>query len=197
MDAAWVYHAAEEISSMAEILHWYDFTCPFSYVGQHRTAILTRRGLVVTLLPFQSHPEIPVDGMEAGPRYAHVYTTLEREAKAAGLPLRWPDRIPNTRRALAAAEWVRRNRPESFAQVHRDLFAAHFALGEDIGDPAVIERIAQTGGELDEEAVAESEALGRGRGMKSTPAWLISGQMITAFRPASDFERLARNAAEG
>jgi len=33
--------------------------------------------------------------------------------------------------------------------------------------------------------------------MKSTPAWLISGQLITAFRPASDFERLARNAAEG
>jgi len=25
------------------VLHWYDFLCPFCYVGQHRTAILTRR----------------------------------------------------------------------------------------------------------------------------------------------------------
>ena len=22
------------------VLHWYDFACPFSYVGQHRTALL-------------------------------------------------------------------------------------------------------------------------------------------------------------
>lgn len=28
-----------------ELLHWYDFICPFCYVAQDRTAILTRRGI--------------------------------------------------------------------------------------------------------------------------------------------------------
>ncbi|MGA2181544.1 MAG: DsbA family protein [Bryobacteraceae bacterium] len=190
------------------VLHWYDFNCPLSYVGQQRTAILVRHGLAVVALPFQAHPEIPMEGIEAGPRYAPMYAMLEREAKAAGLPLRWPARLPNTRRALAAAEWVRRHQPAAFPQMHRDLFAAHFALGEDLGDPAVIDGLAkQAGVEMDalhadldgpaaEEAVVESESLGRGHGVQRTPAWLISRQLISALRPASDFERMARLAAE-
>jgi hypothetical protein len=39
------------------VLHWYDFLCPFCYVGQHRTAILVRHGLQVEELPFQAHPD--------------------------------------------------------------------------------------------------------------------------------------------
>jgi 2-hydroxychromene-2-carboxylate isomerase len=189
------------------VLHWYDFVCPLSYVGQLRTAILVRHGLTVVELPFQGHPEIPLEGIEAGPRHAPMYAMLEREAKAAGLPLRWPGRLPNTGRALAAAEWVRRNQPAAFAQLRCDLFAAHFALGEDLGDPAVIDKLAKQAGvettALDaalasgvaEEAVAESEDLGYVHGVRRTPAWLISGQLISALRPASDFERMAKLAA--
>src|SRR3954465_5460244 len=55
------------------VLHWYDFVCPFCYVGQHRTAILVRHGLRVTELPFQIHPEIPPGGMPAGPRNGSMY----------------------------------------------------------------------------------------------------------------------------
>jgi hypothetical protein len=32
------------------VFHWYDFLCPFCYVGQHRTAILVRHGLDVAFL---------------------------------------------------------------------------------------------------------------------------------------------------
>src|SRR5262249_30994156 len=127
-------------------LSWYDFLCPFCYVGQHRTAILIRHGLRVVELPFQAHPDIPLAGIAAGPRNGPMYAMLEREAKEAGVPLRWPPRLPNTRRALAAAEWVRRHRPRGFPQLHKDLFAAHFVLGEDLGDPAVIDRHARESG---------------------------------------------------
>jgi hypothetical protein len=122
------------------VLAWYDFLCPFCYVGQHRTAMLLRHGVHVVELPFQIHPEIPPGGMIAGPRHGPMYATLEREAKEAGLVLRWPARLPDTRRALAAAEWVRRNQPGAFRQLHEELFEAHFALGENLEDPAVIDR---------------------------------------------------------
>jgi len=93
------------------VLHWYDFLCPFCYVGQQRNAILIRHGLQVDELALQAHPDIPLGGIPAGPRNGPMYATLEREAKEAGLRLQWPARLPNTRQALAAAEWVRRNQP--------------------------------------------------------------------------------------
>ncbi len=98
-------------------LHWYDFICPFCYVGQQRSAILIRHGFHVDELAFQAHPDIPPGGIPAGPRNGLMYASLERDAKEAGLPLHWPARLPNTRHALAAAEWVRRNRPKQFSTV--------------------------------------------------------------------------------
>src|SRR5262249_38439315 len=128
------------------VLHWDDFICPFCYVGQHRTAILVRHGLHVVELPFQIHPEIPPGGIAAGPRKGPMYSMLEREAKEAGLPLHWPPRLPETRRALAVAEWARRHEARAFPQLHKELFDAHFVLGEDLGDAVVIDRHAEACG---------------------------------------------------
>ena len=125
------------------VLHWYDLLCPFCYVGQHRTAILRRHGLDVVELPFQAHPDIPPGGIPAGPRNGPMCAMLEREAREAGLALNWPRRLPNTRRALAAAEWARRHQPRAFPQFQKDLFEAHFVLGEDLEDSAVIDRHAR------------------------------------------------------
>jgi predicted DsbA family dithiol-disulfide isomerase len=128
---------------------------------------------------------------------------LEREAADAGLPLRWPGHLPNTRPALAAAEWVRRHQPRAFAQLHKELFAAHFVLGEDIEDQAVIDRHAKGSG-VDLTAlhtaladgsaargVTEAETMGRERGVQGTPAWLLGQELIMGLRPAAEFERLA------
>jgi predicted DsbA family dithiol-disulfide isomerase len=131
-----------------------------------------------------------------------MYALLDREAREAGLPLRWPPRLPDTRRALAVAEWVRRRQPRSFPQLHRDLFAAHFVWGEDLGDPAVIDRHASALGIdlaalhaalADDSAVAavmEAEVTGRNFGVQGTPAWLLTGRLMTGLRPAAEFERL-------
>jgi predicted DsbA family dithiol-disulfide isomerase len=181
------------------VLHWYDFVCPFCYVGQQRTAILVGHGLRVIELPFQVHPDIPPGGIPAGPRGGPMYAMLEREAREAGLPLRWPPRLPNTRRALAAAEWARRHQPHAFPQLHRDLFRAHFALGEDLDDLAVIDRHAMEAG-VDlvalhaaladgsaAEAVLDAESMGRRSGVQGTPAWLLAGRLISGLRPAAEF----------
>lgn len=184
------------------VLHWYDFICPFCYVAQHRNAILVRRGFEIVELPFQAHPDIPAEGIAAGPRDGPMYAVLEREAEAAGLPLKWPPRLPDTRLALAAAEWTRQFQPRTFALLHRDLFAAHFTLGEDLGDPAVVNRHASNlGVDLNRlraaltdgsafDAVTKAETLGRLHGVAGTPAWLFGPRLIEGLRPAVEFERL-------
>ena len=191
------------------VLHWYDFLCPFCYVGQHRTAILVQHGFHVIQLPFQAHPDIPAGGIPAGPRHGPMYVMLEREAREAGLPLHWPRHLPDTRRALAAAEWARRHQPSAFLQLHRGLFAAHFVLGEDLEDPAVIDRHASESGVdlaalqsalADDSAVAavrEAEMIGRKNGVYGTPAWLVAKRLITGLLPAVEFERLAEGAGHG
>jgi predicted DsbA family dithiol-disulfide isomerase len=196
-----------EVTDTAIVLSWYDFICPFCYVGQHRTAILARYGAQVVELPFQVHPEIPPGGKTVGPRHGPMYDALERGAKEAGLPLRWPTHLPNTRRALAAAEWVRRHQPGAFPHLHRDLFAAHFVLGENLEDPAVIDRHAGESG-VDvaaleagladgsaAAAVGEAERLGRAWGVQGTPAWLVRRRLISGLLPVSEFQRVAEYAA--
>jgi len=191
-----------------KVLHWYDFICPFCYVGQARTAILVRHGLDVVELPFQIHPEIPPGGIPAGPRHGPMYAMLEREAEEAGLPLNWPPRLPDTRRALAAAEWVRQHRPGAFSQFHKSLFQAHFVLNEDLEDAAVIEQHASAAGVdlgalntalTDGSALAaveEAEMTGRTYGVRGTPAWLLAQGLVTGLLPAAEFEFLAQYAIE-
>jgi predicted DsbA family dithiol-disulfide isomerase len=187
------------------VLHWYDFICPFCYVGQQRNAILVRHGLQIIELPFQIHPEIPAGGISAGRRAGPMYAILEREAAEAGLPLKWPQHLPNTRRALAASESARQDQPLAFPRFHRELFEAHFALGENLEDPAVIDAHASASG-VDlgamhtaladgsaEAALAEAESSGREHGVQGTPAWLFGRQLIVGLRPAGEFERLARS----
>jgi len=185
------------------VLSWYDFLCPFCYVGQHRTAILVRHGLHVVELAFQAHPDIPPGGILVGPRNGPMYAMLEHEAREAGLPLHWPLRLPDTRRALAAAEWARRQQPCAFPQLHKELFEAHFVLGEDLGDPAVIDQHARESGidlvalhdaladDSAAAAVREAAMIGRKYGVQGTPAWLVGQQLMTGLHPAAEFERFA------
>lgn len=188
------------------VLHWFDFICPFCYVGQRLNEVLSRRGLEVVHLPFQIHPEIPPGGVAAGPRSGPMYGALEREAAQAGLPLNWPPRLPDTRTALSAAEWARRRRPEASEEFNRGLFAAHFALGEDVGDTEVILRHARAAGiDTDvlgaaladgsaEAALAGAERVGGRFGVRATPTWLIAGELVSGLRPVPEFEALAQRA---
>jgi predicted DsbA family dithiol-disulfide isomerase len=198
----------ERADNPTTVLHWYDFICPFCYVGQHRNEILIRQGFHVQELAFQAHPDIPRGGIPAGPRNAPMYSMLEREAKEAGLALHWPPRLPNSRKALAAAEWVRGHYPSAFLQVHRELFEAHFVLGEDLEDPAVIDLHARRSGvnlpslhaALDdgsaERLVTETETIGRKHGVQGAPAWLLNRRLTSGLRPTVEFERLAKQLSQ-
>ena len=187
-----------------QVIHWYDFICPFCYVAQGRNRWLRRRSIGLVELPYQAHPEVPHGGLPMGKRQGPMYERLEQEARLVDLPLQWPSRLPNSRQALFGAEWIRRHEPSKFEQFQRAVFAAHFALGKDINDPSVIDRYAKAQ-DVDTEglrkaivsgeasrAVSECESFGHLSGIRGTPAWLIQGQLIEGLQPLPIFERAAR-----
>jgi 2-hydroxychromene-2-carboxylate isomerase len=189
------------LSDPKRIRHWYDFACPYSYVVQGRNSVLRRLGLRPEVLPYSVHTETgPSDvfgGVDDGP----MHRFLERAARDEGLTLRWPTRMPNSRDALRVAEWVRQYQPDLFELLCQRVFAAHFALGEDIGDRDVIYSYAdQAGVDLAslraamadgtaEAAVAASESAAKRRGITAPPAWLIGDRLITEWPGRAEFDR--------
>lgn len=170
---------------------WSDYLCPWCYLGLSRTALLQDLGVTITPLPFELHPEIPPDGLAlAADRGRRLYDRLAAECAAAGLVLRKPDRLPNTRRALATSEWVRRHQPAVHGGLHRALFGAVFADGLDIGDPDVVDAlVADAGGDAPAARAAveagdldapldESREQALEAGASGAPAWLIEGRLL-------------------
>jgi predicted DsbA family dithiol-disulfide isomerase len=192
--------------TQTEALHWFDFICPFCYVSQNRDEILIESGFDVAELPFQAHPDIPPEGVLVGPRRGPMYEELERQAKNAGLALNWPARLPNSRTALAASAWVRRNNPGIARLFNAKLFSAHFGLGQDLGDAGVVTQYAiELGADVkrlrsalaDGSAlrdVSDAERMARGYGVRGTPAWLLNGTLIDGAIPVNDFRRLVNKA---
>jgi predicted DsbA family dithiol-disulfide isomerase len=83
----------------------------------------------VTWLPFQLHPEAPVEGINrevyfGRGRFEQAIKHLESVAADVGLPMVQRDVIINSRRALGAAEFAREH--GKYSEMHRALFKAHW-----------------------------------------------------------------------
>ena len=104
-----------------------------------------RFGAEVTWLPFDLHPEYPVDGLpreQLLARYGEGMTERMRAAfEARGLVYNpHPERIPNTMSALRLSELARElGRHE---ELHDRLMDAYWSEAEDIGDDTVLRRVA-------------------------------------------------------
>ena len=171
---------------------WSDYLCPWCYLGRDRTRLLTELGVEVTHLPYELHPEVPLVGtpVRPGGRLATVFAHIAEECAEVGLPFTPPARMPNTRRALEAAELVRVSWPDRFAAFDDALFEAVFVLGLDLADPEVLAARASSVGlpadALDARlatgdgarAVARSMAQAREVGVTATPAWLLDGGLL-------------------
>lgn len=163
----------------------------------------------ITALPYELHPRIPRDGVTLrerwGPRYEYavaMYRRIEEEREAVGLPFRRPERIPNTRRALETAEYVRQHAPDAFPTLDRALFDAHFVEGRFLGDPDVLDELVAAAGA---DAAAVRAAIDDGTmtgevqrsmdaandaGVTGTPSWLIADKLlIPGVLPRHLFER--------
>jgi predicted DsbA family dithiol-disulfide isomerase len=181
-----------------EALLWSDYLCPWCYLGRASSDVLESLDVTITRLPFELHPDVPVQGrvVRPGGRLAAVLDHIGAECAALGMPFRPPVRIPRTRRALEAAELVRTRWPGAFVALDASLFDAVFVHGLDLGDQAVLDQlIERAGAPIDavREAIEDGAGragvqaameLARSHGVSATPTWLLdSGLMIPGFQP--------------
>ena len=150
-----------------------DVICPWCYIGKRQLdgalAILAREGLrfFVVWRPFQLNPEMPPEGVARDAYRAAKFGSLarsrERDAEVAeaaakaGVTIRH-DLMARTPNTLAAHRLIWRaagdGRQEAVVEA---LFAAYFAEGRDIGDPAVLAEIGAACGIADAATVLASD----------------------------------------
>lgn len=92
---------------------------------------------------------------------------LRRRAAGYGLPYGRSDILSNSRAAIEAAEYAREE--GRFEPFHREVFAAYFARGMDIGDVDVLTGLAETAG-LDAGGLREALDAGRYAGRREEVA---------------------------
>lgn len=169
-------------------------------------------GAEVEWRPFYLRPDTPPEGMELPAhlraRYAGTSERLRQMARANGMEMVTPSRIPNTRLAHEATEYAReRGKGEAF---HRIVFRKYYGEGQDIGRWEVLRAAAQEAGlNADEmqrlveagrytaavkEQVEEAYALG----ITGVPTYVLNDRYaIVGAQPYEVFEQaLERLAAE-
>ncbi len=138
---------------------WFDFTSPYAYfasleiddvAARHGRDVLWRPFLLGAV--FKTTGMRPLTGMPLRGDYAR--RDWDRLARRLGAPLAFPAIHPaNTVAAGRAFLWLEENDPARAVPFARDVFAAHFGRGEDIGPVASILALAADAG-VDEAALA-------------------------------------------
>ncbi len=218
---------------MLDIDVYSDVVCPWCYIGKRRIeAALAARPDLETRLhwrPFQLNPDMPASGMDrqtyltakfgGDDKASGIYENIRMVGASCGIPFAFEaiDRTPNT---LLAHKMIRRAETHEYQDslVER-LFKGYFLEGEDIGDPAVLIRLAVEGG-LPEDAArdclendsGESDAVrledmrARQLGIQGVPFFILDQQYAIsgaqepeAFHPLFDIlstqERLEASGA--
>jgi predicted DsbA family dithiol-disulfide isomerase len=158
---------------------------------------------------FEIHPETPRGGttltkMFPGNAQA-VRAQLEGTARRFGLPqFRQRERINNSRRALAVAEWARdQGKLHAFREAMTE---AYWQREEDIEDPNVLAKVAEHAGLPGDGAreamdapkyqarVDELTAEGRTAGVRGTPTVFIGKTRVAGCQPYEAFAAAARQA---
>lgn len=152
----------------------------------------------VTWKGFEIHPQLPVGGLSRdmlfrGSSFRQVEESLKRLADEAGLTLKSPRTIANTRMALEAAEFAREH--GAFAELHRRLFEAYFQEGANISEIEVLIKLAN---DIGMDGVELRQALAERRyrekleettddahrcGVSGTPTFFIGDRCVVGAQP--------------
>ena len=117
-----------------KILLYYDYICPFCFLATERVLALAEEfGLEAKWLGVEIHPEYPAEGKRRRKteRTARVSKTLENVAAEAGVEIKLPGFVTNSRLCLEGAEFAKRK--NRFMEFHKACYAAYFREGKNIG----------------------------------------------------------------
>ncbi|TLM98177.1 MAG: DsbA family protein [Actinobacteria bacterium] len=182
------------------VLVFFDYACQFCYLDWPRLKRLRAEHAVeLVLVPFELRPELAAGGAsidQIGGRHSeHVEEHMTRMAREGGIPLVFPERVPNTHLALTLGEYAREHDPARHERVHEAIFSAYNGHGEDIGDADVLARIAVEQGfdEGDVRRAFDEDAYGDrlhhffhvalSMGITGTPAALVCNELFIGTRP--------------
>ncbi|GAB3094844.1 DsbA family protein [Lysobacter terrae] len=184
-----------------------DLICPWCYIGKRSLdqalKILAGQGLDVDIewLPYQLNPTMPSAGMDRKAFRTQRFgweNSLAMDARAVEAGRRFgaefdyakQSRTPNSVAAHALARLARNEGGAALQERAVDaLFTAYFRDGQDIGDHAVLERIADDVG-MAPGAVARSLALHdeirslderiKSLGLSGVPSYLVNGKLLAS-----------------
>ena len=194
-----------------------DVICPWCWIGRahldQALAILAEEGMTFEIgwLPYQLNPDMPAEGVERAAYRAQKFGSVERGAeldaqvadagRVAGLTFRHDlmTRTPNT---VEAHRLIRLAAPSGLQHALVDrLFRAYFQEGADVGDTAVLARLAAEVG-LPEEAItaftagqaARDEVVMESRGLaqagiNGVPSFVLDRHLL--FSGAMPGQRMA------
>lgn len=203
-----------------------DHVCPWCYVGKRRleAAIAQRPELDIEVKwqPFQLSPEMPREGRRRVEHYREIFGKERAEIIMGSMKDTGIDEgiefgndpeamSPNTLSAHVLMLWAREDESINANEVAEKLFHAHHVDCDDIGDHAVLLRIAREVG-MDDAGLAEKLLAGADedkvvemihestvRGITGVPFFIIDGRYgLSGAQPADALvEALDQIAAEG
>ncbi|WP_417483531.1 DsbA family oxidoreductase [Maricaulis sp.] len=185
-----------------------DLVCPWCWLGKRNwdaaCKLVPEIPVETFWRPYQLDPDLPRSGrpyreyMKAKfsgantERWTQMRTYLEEAAPAAGIEFRFDD-IPVRPNTLNAHRILRWAGGQGVADAAAEgLFRAFFAESEDIGDPAVLARIAGAAGldatltaellasDRDEAEIRAEEAFFRKLGISGVPAYIFNGRFAVS-----------------
>ncbi len=187
---------------------FFDYVCPWCYLGAVRTARLHKEyGVELQMRVFPLHPETPEEGMELSEMFAghevmiaDMQTRLTQAAATEGLPLVSRTRTYNSRRAQELGKWAESQGAGGL--FHQAIYRAYFVDGINIALINELVVIAESMGLPTDEArnVIETGSFAaavdadwqRSRELRVTavPTHLYEGKRLAGFASYEDFERL-------
>jgi len=193
-----------------------DVVCPWCYIGKRRLekalALLGDEAQVsVHYLPFQLNPDMPQGGMPRAEYRKAKFGSLERgrqldarvaaEGQGEGIEFAF-ERMARTPNTLAAHRLIELAQRQGFGQaVVEGLFHAYFEAAEDVGDPSVLEEIAQRSGvsgwpqDADAKEVAALEEQMRGLGISAVPTFIFGRKLgVSGAHPPAALAQAMREA---
>jgi predicted DsbA family dithiol-disulfide isomerase len=197
-----------------EVVH--DLVCPWCYLGVHRLLrTLRRRSDIAFELawhPFLLNPDMPRLGMARGDyvvrkfggeeRARRLYASITEIGQAEGMTFRF-ERIRRTPSSVDAHRLVRLAAREGRADaLVLALFEAHFAEGQDIGDPFILTSLAGRcgldmaaardflDGDAEQDAVHAENLRAHRLGINGVPCFVLGGRH--AIAGAQDVEVIER-----
>ncbi len=200
-------------AAMVTLKLYTDFICPFCYIAESSTLPRLEREYAIRVewRGFELHPDTPAGGMPlsrlfGGRDVGQMHAYVMQFAKSFGVDLpKPPGHLPNTRTALAAAEFARDH--GSLDAFRRAAQRAYWIEGKDLESPATLQAVAKVAG-LDPAAVlkastdptflgrvdavrAESEA----QGVTGIPTMVFAGgEAVVGCQPYEALAAAARRA---